>query len=179
MANELYHHGIKGQKWGERRFQNPDGTLTEEGKKRYYKESTGDKIAKGVAVGYGLTKVGSAVANTINSNRYAIREYVDSLENGFRTARDVLLLSGSTKNASTLASQASTVALGISSVSKALSGSLGLQLIKDLVAPMQVIGMGLTAYNVGKGVYNMIKNIPDDEPRGKTKKFKEKKKTRR
>ena len=32
---ELYHHGIKGQKWGVRRYQNEDGTLTEEGKKRY------------------------------------------------------------------------------------------------------------------------------------------------
>lgn len=33
---ELYHHGILGQKWGIRRFQNLDGSLTEEGKKRYY-----------------------------------------------------------------------------------------------------------------------------------------------
>lgn len=32
--NELYHHGVKGQKWGVRRFQNPDGTLTEAGRKR-------------------------------------------------------------------------------------------------------------------------------------------------
>ena len=32
--NELYHHGIKGQKWGIRRFQNPDGTRTAAGKKR-------------------------------------------------------------------------------------------------------------------------------------------------
>jgi len=31
----LAHHGIKGQKWGVRRFQNPDGTRTEAGKKRY------------------------------------------------------------------------------------------------------------------------------------------------
>ena len=31
----LYHYGISGQKWGIRRFQNPDGTLTEAGKKRY------------------------------------------------------------------------------------------------------------------------------------------------
>lgn len=33
--SELYHHGIKGQKWGIRRYQNPDGSLTEEGKRRY------------------------------------------------------------------------------------------------------------------------------------------------
>jgi len=33
----LAHFGIKGQKWGVRRYQNPDGSLTEEGKKRYDK----------------------------------------------------------------------------------------------------------------------------------------------
>lgn len=31
----LQHHGILGQKWGIRRYQNPDGSLTEEGRKRY------------------------------------------------------------------------------------------------------------------------------------------------
>ena len=33
-TNELYHHGIKGQKWGVRRYQNADGTLTDLGKRR-------------------------------------------------------------------------------------------------------------------------------------------------
>lgn len=33
--NELYHHGIKGQRWGIRRYQNEDGTLTPEGRKHY------------------------------------------------------------------------------------------------------------------------------------------------
>lgn len=33
--NELYHYGIKGQKWGIRRFQEEDGSLTPAGKKRY------------------------------------------------------------------------------------------------------------------------------------------------
>lgn len=34
-SDELYHHGIKGQRWGVRRFQNDNGTLTEAGVKRY------------------------------------------------------------------------------------------------------------------------------------------------
>ena len=37
MAKDYYlvHHGIKGQKWGIRRFQNEDGSYTPEGKERY------------------------------------------------------------------------------------------------------------------------------------------------
>ena len=37
---ELYHHGIRGQKWGVRRFQNPDGSLTSTGRKRYASEQS-------------------------------------------------------------------------------------------------------------------------------------------
>ena len=33
--DELYHHGVKGMKWGVRRYQNKDGSLTDSGKKRY------------------------------------------------------------------------------------------------------------------------------------------------
>lgn len=35
VLHELYHHGIKGQKWGYRRYQNEDGSLTPEGLEKY------------------------------------------------------------------------------------------------------------------------------------------------
>lgn len=43
---ELYHHGIKGQKWGIRRYQNKDGSLTPAGKKRAQQDA--DELKKAV-----------------------------------------------------------------------------------------------------------------------------------
>ena len=39
MSNELYHHGVKGQKWGVRRYQNADGSLTSAGRKKKQEDS--------------------------------------------------------------------------------------------------------------------------------------------
>ena len=59
----LYHHGILGQKWGVRRFQNADGTLTAEGKKRYTSPNSADQKKD-------ISRI--AVQNRINeSNRIA------------------------------------------------------------------------------------------------------------
>ena len=42
--NELYHHGIKGMRWGVRRYQNPDGSLTNAGRKRRKQNAHEDYI---------------------------------------------------------------------------------------------------------------------------------------
>ena len=44
QQDELYHHGILGMKWGIRRYQNKDGSLTPAGKKRYSKGVTRSDI---------------------------------------------------------------------------------------------------------------------------------------
>ena len=64
--NDLRHHGIKGQKWGVRRFQNKDGSLTPAGEKRYYVESdkrivdNSDGKSSTIPKGFKFNRVGQA-----------------------------------------------------------------------------------------------------------------------
>lgn len=72
---ELYHHGILGQKWGIRRFQNKDGTRTSAGKKREREaddsvssKSFNKEKAKKIAVGVGTAAAVAASVTILATN---------------------------------------------------------------------------------------------------------------
>ena len=83
-SKELYHFGIKGQKWGIRRFQNKNGSYTDEGKKRYGIDPQSDErqsskknrkeIVKNIAIGAAFVG-GTALAT------YGYIKYIDSFRN--------------------------------------------------------------------------------------------------
>lgn len=70
-SNYLTHYGIKGQKWGIRRYQNPDGSLTSAGRKRY-SDSGGIRGA--------VSKVKNAVTRRGSSSKAAAKKKQEEKE---------------------------------------------------------------------------------------------------
>lgn len=86
MFVELHHHGIKGQKWGIRRYQYADGTLTPSGKKRYSssKNQNGSVASKAKLV---QNMLDTDVKYLVNKTRTQItgKQYVDTYLNSGTT----------------------------------------------------------------------------------------------
>ena len=60
-TDELYHHGIKGQKWGVRRFEDRNGNLTPAGKRRYSVDEAGKRRLSKEEKRSRAKKIGAAV----------------------------------------------------------------------------------------------------------------------
>ena len=74
---ELYHHGIKGMKWGVRRYQNKDGSLTPAGKKRVSKKykKISDKVVSDLNRNSGKMYVESYNKTADYMNRVGINRF--------------------------------------------------------------------------------------------------------
>ncbi len=84
-GDDIYHHGIKGQKWGIRRFQNDDGTLTDAGRKRLYgkagveKEKYKNELASMRSKGASDKQLSERAAlNKSENNRGTVKKAVKS-----------------------------------------------------------------------------------------------------
>ena len=84
----LVHHGIKGQRWGVRRFQNADGSLTVAGRRRYGNGASGSK-GEAASSRKGLTEVQknrlktaakvALIAGTVASSGYLYRNNSEAI----------------------------------------------------------------------------------------------------
>lgn len=93
--NELTHWGVKGMKWGVRRYQNKDGSLTAAGQKRYDRDADkGDyNQTKADGTRFKQTKKGKVETLKANPDKWVN----DDLQNTKRVADDSAQLAGRLK----------------------------------------------------------------------------------
>lgn len=131
-SDELYHHGIKNQKWGLRRYQNEDGSLTPLGRIHY-------GVGKaGRAIGSGASKVGQAIGNSVkkridrriqkDKDKHPWKMSDEELRNRIaRINSENTLKEAAKKNQSELLSRGRKVALDIAETSAKTIASKGIE----------------------------------------------------
>ena len=101
-GDELYHHGIIGQKWGIRRYQNKDGTLTAEGKKRY-SDLSDEELRKRInRMSKEKQYIELAYRDRVGSDSDKVKGYANDaslIVKGLKPKKDISEVAGRTANA--------------------------------------------------------------------------------
>ena len=106
----LAHHGIKGQRWGVRRFQNPDGSLTEKGKRRMKTlQGKSDKLdAKKAKLNSPKNMVRLSQYKSLSADRHAAANQHKADEDFYRNKASYALTNHGSKVATKKADKAHT-----------------------------------------------------------------------
>jgi len=146
---ELYHHGIKGQKWGVRRFQNADGSLTAAGKRRAAKDAKEGIVRKTDGEWRRTKTKGGHLQRSINASKET------RIANGKRLVEEGETIASRTmKRAGSYAINqlsAGVVGAGMGIASVALAAIAG--------EPVAAIALGATVAYEGYTGYKNIRNI--------------------
>lgn len=98
--DELYHHGVKGQRWGVRRYQNEDGSLTPEGIKKlnHYKRVKQRYVTGRTPKHKRADTITRVLTTTALAGGNALAAYFwdDKIKTSKRVVRGVLAAIGST-----------------------------------------------------------------------------------
>lgn len=106
----LAHHGVKGQRWGVRRFQNPDGSLTEKGKRRIKTlQGKSDKLdAKKAKLNSPKNMVKLSQYKSLSADRHAAANQHKADEDFYRNKASYALTNHASKVATKKADKAHT-----------------------------------------------------------------------
>lgn len=165
-GDELYHHGIKGQKWGIRRYQNEDGSLTDAGKKRYI--GTGKRDRKYDMTADVRSRIRSAKGDTdkaISGVRKDAKKVQDHYDKQFDISDKIMkgrnlvgLTAGGLASAGILGASTTVpgAALGVASV----LGTVGLYTLSEVVRTNQAVSNRKYVYdNINRYADQTIEDI--------------------
>ena len=90
--NELYHHGVKGMRWGVRRYQNKDGSLISKGKQKYSdkeRKKNGQELNEAILRSRSHRDTGRPSAEEVWKTSETMKKFYEITKNDYKKRNDI------------------------------------------------------------------------------------------